>query len=545
MAPALEQSAANSVAKYQSRTVRATFSRNTKPGSLVMVICTSTGGLNVTHRLSASGFTLLRSHAVRDLQLTVWFRQNCPAMSQISVTADDYRAMQLRLMEYSGVSQASTARDKFVWESDEDREPESGNTGTLAATGELAIGIIANQYASTTQSGFLGGLTKLYETTSPSVWYNSDWERGRVSIHQGIRTSTSSLEIEGRLSSTRRWISFLVTFRSGVSGPVQLSSTINTNMLPVEGGAALTVFGKLRSGFISNNSRMLGEVTSQMARIGPFNYQYRLGGWTGLLIGTGTPFRIESIDGLEGWDLRTSDEELPRGDGALRGVDLQTARQVMFRLNFDGTQAQIEDQADELYRTLIPQRDADWELIYRHPGRPLRIVYCRPTNIVREINQQQLLLHNQAFTLRAADPRHYSAVEHVAQIPVSNDNDNPTPQTILNLGNAFAYPEIRVSVLPTSQTVTRVELVNETADSTFDFRANIPPSSTLLGDMSARATGAPRNIVTIDGQSKYGAWEFPREAFRLNPGQNNVYLRTTPRGTPVLCLLRYRDTWSG
>lgn len=546
MAPTLRQSAYNSTSKRGdgdegSVSLKATFSEPTLPGSLIIAIASTAGGLEITHRINDDDFELLRSDGLRDIQLSAWYQENAPSIESLTVSTIAYRSMQLRLLEYTGVAQ-DAALDRFTWDSDDDNDVFIGSTGTLDEAGELAIAVLVNQYSSTTQSGFTGGFTKLYENTSPSG--DSDWEKSRFSVHSQIPNDTDSLSMRARLSSDRRWLGFIATFKSGIAGPARFTSTINTNVLRLDGEASLTVFGQLRSA-LEENRIALGEVSSVMARIGPFNYQYRLGGWQGLVIGSGTDYRVESVQGLEGWELRTSDDDLPRGDGALRGVDLQTARQILFKMNFDGTQAEIEEQADTLYRWLIPQRDSDWELIYRHPGRPLRVVYCRPTNLIREMDQLQLLLHNQSFTLRAADPRHYSAVQHVEEITVSSDDDNPTIVQVTNIGNAFAYPEIRLTVLPESDTVTRVELVNETNDSTFDFRAVIPARSTLIGDMAARATGAPRSIVTIDGQSKYGAWQFPREAFRLDPGVNNLYLRTVPEGAPVLCLLTYRDTWSG
>lgn len=547
--PQLEQIAYNSTSKRGpgdrgSTSIRATFTRATRPGSLIIVFAVSAGGLEITHSIGNSGFTSLGGRALRDIQVTAWFRVGAPSMTSVTVSTVAYRSMQLRVLEYSGVHQSSSF-DKLLWTTGESTSPATASSGTLATGNELVLGLVANQYASTTQFGYTGGLARLYDSVSPTG--DEDWERSRFSLHQATPSGTTSQRLTGRLSTERRWIGLLVSFRPGSAGPARLTATTNTFVLrPAGARANLTVFGQLRSGFTTANQRMLTAAGgSPMARIGPFNWQYRLGGWPGLLIGTTTDYLIESIDGLEGWNLRTSDDELPRGDGALRGVDLQAARQVLFRMSFSGTHAEIEKKMDILYRALIPQRDADWALMFRHPGQPLRILWCRPTDLMRELGVQQLLLHTQSFTLKAVDPRIYSAVEYTPQIPVSPNNLLPSIVTMLNLGNAFAYPEIRVTVPTTASTVERIELVNETADSVFDLRALIPAGSTMLADMSARATGAPKNIVTIDGQSKYGAWQFPREVFRLNPGSNNLYLRTYPQNVPVLCVLRYRYTWSG
>ncbi len=103
---------------------------------------------------------------------------------------------------------------------------------------------------------------------------------------------------------------------------------------------------------------------------------------------------------------------------------------------------------------------------------------------------------------------------------------------------------IRVSG-PTADSVQRIQLTNQTYDQTFAVEATLPTSSTLLGDMEARATGANRSIVTIDGQNKYGGWQFPRETFLLGPGENRLRLTTVPADTSVMCELEFRDTWNG
>lgn len=545
MPPVLEQTAANSIRKdgdgwWGYSSCRVTLSRATRPGSLVIVSCLTTGGLELGHSLDLSGYTLLRSYAARDIQLTVWYRANAPSITQATVSVGAYRAMQVRVMEYSGVAQANPL-DKFVLGYDNHDHVTTSNTGTLTATGELAVGITANQYASTYQYGFAGGLSKFAETVSPSS-YQQDWERGRVAYHQAVLNSTSSRNLTVFLSSERRTIVFLMVFKSGASGPANLNSTGTTGTINPGGRGSLTVFGPLKS---IAPPPMLGEVSSSIARIGPFNYQYRLGGWQGLLIGTGTPYRVESIEGLEGWEVRVTDEDIPRGDGALRGIDLQTARQMVFKVNFDGNRNEIEEAQDNLYRTLVHQRDSDWELIYRHPGRPLRMLRCRPIEVTREMNLEQLLVMNQMFVLRAADPRHYSVEERSVSIPISPSNDNPIQTAVANAGNSYAYPEIVVTVANTSATVTKIELVNSVNGDVFDFRAVMPARSQLTADMQARATGAPVSAIAVDGQSKYGGWQLPRKTFALNPGLNQVYLLVEPSYAVVTCSLRYRDTWSG
>lgn len=544
--PQLEQVAANAVAKYQSRTVKATFARPTTPGSLIVVVCAAAGTLPSNLTAPGPGFQLIRGGGLRDIQQSVWYRQAAPSITSVEVTAlDDNKSLQLRALEYSGMAQANVL-DKVAFQLQENDSPSTGASGTTAQGDEVVLAFVTNQYASTSQYGWTGGLTRLYETTSPqsSRWRQEDWERSRLTVHQSITTATGNFALAGRLSSSRRWIGLLVTFRGQSTGPARFTSTQRTGVLGTRGSGALTVFGPLRSTVQTNVLRTGG----RHARVGPFNYQYRLGGFAGLLIGDETEYTIESHDGLEGWEIRTSDDELPRGDGALRGVDLQSARQILIKLKVGGRQVDVEAAMDVLYRALVPQRDTDFELIWRHPGRPLRMVRVRPVNLTRELSWEETVVNHQAIALIAADPRHYSAGVHSVRVPATAEQNIGAiiPVVLLNEGNGAAYPLIRIAGPPLgSEPVTRVELVNQSGDVSFVVETVLPAGSTLVGDMEARATGAARSVVTVDGQPKYGGWVHPRTTFRLAPGSNRLYLRTTPATAQVTATIEYRDTWSG
>lgn len=548
MPAVLEQSAANATGKEQTRTCTATFTRATKPGSLIIVVCAAAGTLPSTLR-GPTGFTLIGSRSLRDFQAAIWYRAASPSITSVSVASlDADKSLQVRALEYSGMSQAANVLDRVNIESSDSDSPHTGYVGATSQADELIFAFVANQYASTAQYGWWGGLARLYESTSPQRYggdSDSDWERSRMSVHHAIVNQVGFWQLQGRLSSDRRWAGFICTFRGGTSGPARFTSTQQQPVLETGGTGGLTVFGPLTSNAVGLSQPML-RTAGGTARVGPFNYQYRLGGWEGLLVGDDTPFRVESHEGLEGWEIRTSDDELPRGDGALRGVDLQAARQVMFRLKVGGTQAEVEEAMDTLYRALVPQRDEDWELIWRHPGRPLRMLRCRPVNIARELSWRETLVNHQAFALLAADPRHYSASRRQVRVPITTATAlQPALASAINEGNGRAYPTIRIEGPASGEPVTRVELVNQTNDVSMVVQAVLPRGSTLVGDMEARATGAPRSVVTIDGQSKYGAWQHPRQTFSLGPGENLIYLNTVPAGAPVTCLIEYRDTWNG
>lgn len=545
--PRLRQTAGNACGSGQSRTVRVNFTESTQQGNLVVVWAVCAWGSAVL--TGPEGFTLIRERSQGELKLAVWYREGAPSMSSVSVSTSVDRSLQVRALEYSGAAQ-SGALDKVTVLTSTDDRPRTGPSGTTTQPDSIVVAAIANRYASTTQFGFSGALSRLIDQVSPQNWgflrSDPDDRRTRLTIHQAISSVALSFALSALLSAHRNWIAILCTFRGGSSGPARMTSLgLDDPMVETDGGTpdSLTVFGPLTS--VELDDPMIDTSGPGVARIGPFDHQYLIGGWDGLLIGNDTEYRVSSHEGLEGWDVRTSDDELPRGDGALRGVDLQAARQILFQLNVSGSPSEVERKMDTLYRALVIQRDGDWDLIYRHPGRPLRMIRVRPTNLVRELTAEQVIVGRQAIALRAADPRHYSASEYRVSIPVTPAGADPLIKSVVNLGNGPAYPLIRISGPAFGEPVTRVELVNATNDVIFGVSAVLPTGATLVGDMEARATGANRSVVTIGGQTKYGAWQHPRLTWQLNPGGNNVYLRTTPAGAPVTAELIYRDTWSG
>jgi hypothetical protein len=549
MPPVLVQSAYNSVGKEESRRCTATFTRRTTPGSMVFVACAAAGTLpsDIT---GPAGFTRLGERGLRDIQAIIWYRPNCPAISSVSVRSEDAdKSIQLRAIEYSGIAQENVL-DEFNIESSDSDSPHTGFTGTTDHADQLVLAVIVNQYASTAQYGYWGGLTKLYDSTSPQRYdgdSDSDWERSRMTVHQAIPNRVGNFGLFGRMSSDRRWAGFIFTFRGGSLGPARMTSRQQPPILTTSGGGDLTVFGPLVS---KVQPPIL--TTSGGGWIGPFNYQYRLGGRRGLLVGSGTKYHVEGTDGLGGWQVRTSDDDLPRGDGALRGIDLQAARELVFKMNVGKGRDEVERNMQDLYRALVPQRDEDWELLFRFPTLPLQMMRVRPTDLNRARDSSQLQFASQSFALRAADPRHYAATPKRVQIPnTPTATADPVKAQVVNIGNTAAYPIITVRGPASGEPVTRIQLVNDTALVNFEASLLLLPGALLRADMDARITGAPRSVITLDGQSKYGAWLLPREPFRVDPdptgfgGFNEVYLRTEPAGAPVDCWLEYRDTWAG
>lgn len=550
MAPVVRQQAFNTVGDHSS-SCKVTFDQPTLPNSLIYVAsghhvdnedrapgtsitATDTSGASVT-------FTQIRERGINFLGGSFWYKEACPALTSLTLRVGSVvENTQVQAFEITGVN-LSGSLDKVAIkvENYEDypssKYPNSGTTGTTSQAEELLIGTIINRYQSTTQQGFSGGLTKISDKVSKDT--EADKDRTRMTVHTAVTTAVGDFSISCTLGTGRDWIAFLATFKSGVSGPARF--TCDNNALTTSGTGDLTVFGPLLA---QNQGNALTVTSDPLARISPSNYQYLLGGWDGLTIGAGTDYLIKSISGLEGQEVRTSDSEQARDDGALRGIDLQEVRQILFELDMGGSEEEVETLLADLYAKLVPSRDADWDLIFRHPGQPVKKIRCRPTNLIRDLDYRLTLLQEQQFALIAVDPRIYSVEETTVEVPVTTGTDATVTTT--NEGNYWAYPVIYIEGPSTGADVTRIELVNATTDTTFDVQAVLQQGSLLIGDMPARVTGAPRPVVTIDGASKYGAWTFPREAFRLAPGDNDLYIRTEPAGSDITCRLVYSDTWA-
>jgi hypothetical protein len=549
--PELRQSTGAGAANDATALCIATFAQPTLPGSLIVCIVAGTHEPGYYPIIGPSGFQLAGYTTEDRLTTAMWYLAGAPSISQVGVFSTGDDTTQMQVLEYTGAAQ-SNALDKVTIRHGDSTAPASGSTGTTSQADEIVVGAIANRWPSTGQGGFTGSMAKLTETSSPSRWGSygqnqiNDDRRSKLTVHHAFQTVAAAWALAATLGTGRDWGAIVATFKGGTIGPARFTATSTAPVMAFGGTGSLTVFGPLKSTVAPPVMEFGGS-----GRIGPFDLQMRLGGWTGLLIGAGTAYRIESVDGLGGADIRVSDTDLARGDGSGRGIDLQSARQIQVKLNFDDLAPAVLEQLHvDLMAALVPQPDTDWDLLFRRPGQPLQIVRVRPVQMPREDDLDHLFLRKQSFVLRAADPRIYSARERIVPVAVTPAGASAvTAVSAVNVGNSRAYPVIQIDNRDTVA-LTGVQLVNATGDVAFEITTTIPAGSQLIGDMPAWVTQAGRSVVRLDGNGIYGAWAPPKDPFFLEPapfavgGSNAVWLRTTPGGANVACTLTYRDTWA-
>lgn len=320
--------------------------------------------------------------------------------------------------------------------------------------------------------------------------------------------------------------------------------------------------------------------------------------YRGLVFGAGTDIYVNRAEGFEGFEARTSDADLPNGDGAIRGLDYVAPRTVAFELAvielLGGTG--YEDYWQQIRATFAPSRETDDELRFKRPGQPERVIRCRPIQLTRSEEYKRFnALGFPPVVLRAADPRIYAADAQTLTVPVyaaaAPGNELPADLPFdfasatrlelvaMNNGTAPAYPVVRFyapeaqpepvyypgeDIFPSEDlfpnepaypgatmsagglaagSIDAVKLTNTTTGEVLQIDTGVVGGQVLIADMAAAATGQPRLIVSVDDASRYGDWALPRAPFALAPGANSLRFEVTGTSTTARCQLTWSDTW--
>jgi hypothetical protein len=288
-------------------------------------------------------------------------------------------------------------------------------------------------------------------------------------------------------------------------------------------------------------------------------FEYR-----GLVFGEGTDFHVNRAEGFEGYEVRSSDSDQPRGDGGIRGLDYVAPRTLAFELaiiEYTGGETTYEDYWREIRKAFRPSRELDYPLTFKRPGCPERFIQCRPVQLVRvEEYQRYNIVGFPPVVLRAVDPRIYSTQIHTGNVPVYVPNGGgvdfdidfaedftTTPGTQIefvahNDGTANAYPLIRFYG-PTVGTVTGVSLTNTTTGQSIEISATMATGQALWADMQAIVTASNALGIHMDQASRYGDWALPREPFALAPGSNTLRFEVEGTSVDASCRIQWRDTW--
>lgn len=276
----------------------------------------------------------------------------------------------------------------------------------------------------------------------------------------------------------------------------------------------------------------------------------------GVTFGLGTALLVTEVVGLDGMEVRSSDQLLPRGHGAVPGAHFVAPKQpVLTFATVGGTQA-----LDVLSQTLADTfsvQDAALPLTWKREGQAERLMFVRPLQVA--LPRDRPGLRRPKVALAAADPRIYSAAEHTVNLPLYSASGGgaeypsefpvdfsagaSTDVVLSNAGAADAHPLLRFYGPTDGGTVTQVKVTNLTTGEAQTVTTSIGAGQILTVDNLAYVTGSGAQVVGLDGASRYGSWEQPRLPLRLPPGDSVLRFTTTGTSTAVAATAAWRDTW--
>lgn len=277
------------------------------------------------------------------------------------------------------------------------------------------------------------------------------------------------------------------------------------------------------------------------------------------------PYEVVAVDGIEGTSNRIGDVLFPRSHGAIPGMHLADPREitVRFLLAIEDREV-LERRLLELQSVfqVIPDPDDAADFRWQMPGQPAKFATGRPLVFSprRRKAKEGRWIAEPLATLACADPRIYS-VERVQgtarpfdpsaggiDYPVNYPKDWPSggaaagDAVLVNDGNWPAAPVVQVFG-PDSGQMDSVTLANRTTGTSITVNTPIGPGQVLTVDMQSYVTGKGPLPITLDGTTRYGMWEHPREQLLLAPGSNVLRLAGTGTLTGVTALVNYRHTW--
>lgn len=254
-------------------------------------------------------------------------------------------------------------------------------------------------------------------------------------------------------------------------------------------------------------------------------------------IGRNTVYGIRAVRGLFDVDVKSGSVRIPRGDGNIPGQDFVLAKNIEIELIVEG-----EKQSDTLanrirrVRSSFQREDDPRQLYFKVPGEDEMFIYARPTGVaVQDDVQSEHGLKPITVRLHAADPRLYSSeINSIStgihttdsggtEFPMDFDAEFTTAESenvFHNSGNAKAYPTISFGGPEDGGTIDAVKITNETTGKSIEITASILTGQTLKADMFAYIRASNKQVIGLDGSSRYADWVLPREPFFLQPGDN-------------------------
>jgi hypothetical protein len=262
------------------------------------------------------------------------------------------------------------------------------------------------------------------------------------------------------------------------------------------------------------------------------NYQFQFGSFS---FGSGTPFQIIDVDGLEGLpELRVQDDNRGFNDGAFTGRDFYSGRTLTFTIHtFAGNGNSAHTNFNLLQTSLVPQTTGTQTLQFLlSPSDTAKQLNARVRTRRTMIDPEYTFGYIRSqITMFAPDPRYFDTGQQtlVLAAPVLSGRTynrtynrnygsvtSPTfTGTIVNNGWAYATPVVTVTG-PASSPI----IGNQATGQALTFNGTLGVSDVLVYDLGART-------VTLNGVNARNLLTAGSQFWTAAPGSTTVYLTAT------------------
>lgn len=257
------------------------------------------------------------------------------------------------------------------------------------------------------------------------------------------------------------------------------------------------------------------------------DYQLSIGG---LVLGPGTNYIVQSIDGFGTTDVRTTDVPRPRDHGEFYGLDFLSGRTITITAIIRGASAaEVVANIDALLAVWQPvstDTSTVVPLSYKFPGQDARQFNGRPRRA--PIDTHRIIGNNAPIVLeyKVADPRQYDATPDTVTVGVSTVTAGRTyPRTYpLTFGGGSSNSILAVnagnfSTRPTARILgpaTNPSILNSSTGQKVKFAIVLGASDFLDIDFDAKT------VVLNGTTSRYGTLTSDSTWWSLAPGSTTV-----------------------
>jgi hypothetical protein len=263
-----------------------------------------------------------------------------------------------------------------------------------------------------------------------------------------------------------------------------------------------------------------------MAITADYQYEFR-----GLLLGKGTPYTVEEVEGLLGPpNANTNDDDKGYHHGAYMGRHTLGARKVNMKIGVRDATA-IETRMDELVAAFTPSSArTEYPLTFQRPGKGIRKIMARVTKGAQLTSDWKLArgyFDGLIIQFVATDPRVYA---DTAATPVAITLTGVASNSASVNNSASTWDELDTfQGAPPTITITGPSVNPRIANAAAANRSikinhNLPSGQNIVIDVAKR-------IVTVNGVVNYSVIPDDNQWWELMKGTQSItYSRTGTTG---------------